>query len=205
MTTIFASQQTYISPLPSFINMTTSYTDPSMDQFMFGIRPASYGDANNLALSDFDLVVFYMNQTYDSNIKSFKMTYTYELLEKCTSSHFFKLSAQNNNVKNWDQSDLWCLPINRTYELGGTQLGSWKYLTISAMCKTTNCKNLNYTLVFEAYTLNTFINSINGSNPFTSYMNTYEMTVETYRRSRNFLYLNKNILKTDNSLLPFTQ
>jgi len=49
-------------------------------------------------------------------------------------------------------------------------------LTISAMCKTTNCISQSRTLVFEAYTLNTFVNSVNGSNPFTSYMNTYQMT-----------------------------
>lgn len=98
---------------------------------------------------------------------------------------------------------LLCLPINRTFEIGGSTLTkNFSYLAVNIICVGNACQNKSKSLVFNVYTVNTFVNPLNGTNPFTSYTTNYETTLLPYTKSRNFLLLNKNTLITDNSLLP---
>jgi len=62
---------------------------------MFAIRPLSNGQQNNLAITDFDLSLIHKTLIFDSITKNYSMSFTDDVLEKCTLSHFYKLYSQN--------------------------------------------------------------------------------------------------------------
>jgi len=106
---------------------------------------------------------------------------------------------------NWEIDYLLCLPINNTFEIGGTEVGNFSFLNVNIECVGSACQSQNNSLAFMVYTLNTFVNPTNSTHPFTSYTTRYETTLLSNTRIRNFLYLHKNTLITDNSLLPLSK
>jgi hypothetical protein len=54
-------------------------------------------------------------------------------------------------------------------------------------------------------TLNTFVNPNNDTTPFLAYLNRRESILQPKTGYRNFVYLDKNILKTDISLTPISK
>ena len=84
--------------------------------------------------------------------------------------------------------------------------GDYKYLSVIIKCAdTTTCQKYSISPIFSAFTLNTFVNPMNGSNPFTAYQDKYEMTLRPSQKNKHYLFLNKNTLITDNSLLPLSK
>ena len=46
------------------INLTTSYSDPNMDQFMFGIKPTHFSGSPSFQPSAFRVYLSHVNKTY---------------------------------------------------------------------------------------------------------------------------------------------
>lgn len=55
------------------INVTTSYNNPDMDQFMFAIKASTFNDALNFRGSDFQLYVSHVAQTFDKTTQKYSL------------------------------------------------------------------------------------------------------------------------------------
>lgn len=53
------------------INLTTSYTDLDVDQFMFAIKALSFNDTLNFKSSDFQLYASYITQIFDKTTQMY--------------------------------------------------------------------------------------------------------------------------------------
>jgi len=71
--------------------------------------------------------------------------------------------------------DHWyCLPLNVTYELGGSIVDLVKYIKVDIQCGSTNrscTTGFSDTLLIQFMTLNTFVNPNNNTQPFIAYLN----------------------------------
>ena len=105
--------------------------------------------------------------------------------------------------------NLWyCLPLNRTFQIGGNEIESVKQIRLGVICKNgseSTCSNVNnMAMVTTLYTLNTFINPHNNSAPYLAYLSSKQPTFLQNGFIRNFVNIDKNILKTDSSLTPIS-
>lgn len=76
-------------------------------------------------------------------------------------------------MQNIDLRGLYCFPINRTFEIGGSEHGNFSYLAVNIECQNTACQSQSNSLSFVVFTLDTFVNPMNASNPFMTYTSRY--------------------------------
>lgn len=101
------------------INVTTDQHHPNIEPYMFSISIT----ANNFATSspylpnEVQITALYYTQAKinDTVISKEELI----ALEQCSPAHFSRVENIENDFKSWSLDQFRCLPLNKTFEIGG--------------------------------------------------------------------------------------
>lgn len=153
----------------------------------------------------YNVTARYVTKMYNNSTSTYIFSSLLVPMEKCTPHHFARVSYSKENFYNIGITNWACIPLNKSFQIGGNIfVDDTKYLVVEIKCRDENPKCTNRTFTTQLLTLNTFVNPNNDTQPFLAYFNRRQLIFQANTGFRNFVYLDRNILKTDLSLTPIS-
>lgn len=124
------------------------------------------------------------------------------VLEPCTAAHFAVVPNIETMQYTWGISYWMCLPLNKTWEIGGDYELSSLYKSIQLNLSCTYSQNFVDCGYYKLYTLNSFINPTDPISPSTYYISQDTVLVKNQSYYMYGSKLDQNILVSDESITP---
>ena len=162
MQTVFVTSQNYVEAEPRLTNISTNQNNPTQAPYMMAISYPRHGCSSSVITARAELVEYLNN-----SLPSMYIVKTPIPMEKCTAEHLVNMPIHKSTLgtKNWD-----CLPLNRTFELGGNLDFSLIHRRIEIHVSCTNSCPLSFCGSAVVHQLASKINAHNLNAPFQYYL-----------------------------------